>query len=237
MAERIEYDVLLVGAGVANLALAHRLVEITEKPLKIALLEKAKETGGHLLSGAVTNPRVIEKLPAMVPFETDTTRQGKIIPMTVKFEDSDFRVKVLETVREVSDSIDLVKARVIVSGGYGVGCPEGYETVRDLASVFSESAVGASRKAVDSGWIPYSHQVGQTGKTVRPKLYIALGISGAIQHRVGISNSEAIIAVNKDESAPIFQFANYGIVGDLFEIAPLLKQRFKEVMSKGMVNG
>ncbi len=151
--------------------------------------------------------------------------------MMWNFDESDFRVKVIETVREVSDSIDLVKAKIVVSGGFGLGEAEGFDVVRDLASVFDEAAVGSSRKAVDAGWIPYSHQVGQTGKTVRPELYIALGISGAIQHRVGMSNSATIIAVNKDETAPIFQFAHYGIVGDLYEVAPLLKEKFKQTMS------
>jgi electron transfer flavoprotein alpha subunit len=181
--------------------------------------------------GPWKNPQMATaRTGAMIPFKTDTTRTGNVIPMTVKFEDSDFRLTVIETVREISSDLDLLKAKVIVSGGFGLGGSEGFEVVRDLASAFSESAVGSSRKAVDSGWIPYSHQVGQTGKTVRPQLYIALGISGAIQHRVGMSNSATILAVNKDESAPIFQFAHYGIVGDLFEIAPLLKEQFKQAV-------
>ncbi|MGK7344980.1 MAG: electron transfer flavoprotein subunit alpha/FixB family protein [Candidatus Nitrospinota bacterium M3_3B_026] len=170
------------------------------------------------------------RVGVMVPNEPDTSREGKIIPIKVGFDESDFRVKVIETVHEVSAALDLTRAKVIVSGGFGLGGPEGFEAVRDLASIFEDSAVGASRKAVDAGWIPYAHQVGQTGKTVRPKLYIALGISGAIQHRVGMSNSETIIAVNKDETAPIFQFAHYGIVGDIYEIAPLLKERFQKTM-------
>jgi len=182
--------------------------------------------------GPWKNPQMATaRTGALIPFKTDTTRTGKIIPMKVKFEAGDFRVKVIETVREVSKSLDLVRAKVIVSGGFGLGGPEGFEVVRDLATIFKESAVGSSRKAVDSGWIPYSHQVGQTGKTVRPVLYIALGISGAIQHRVGMSNSSAIIAVNKDEKAPIFQFAHYGIVGDLYDVAPLLKAQFKKAMA------
>ncbi|MDH5478312.1 MAG: electron transfer flavoprotein subunit alpha/FixB family protein [Nitrospinota bacterium] len=182
--------------------------------------------------GPWKNPQMATaRTGALIPFPTDTTRTGDIIPIKVKFEDSDFRVKVIETVREVSDALDLIRAKVIVSGGFGLGGAEGFEVVKDLASAFKESAVGSSRKAVDSGWIPYSHQVGQTGKTVRPVLYIALGISGAIQHRVGMSNSGTIIAVNKDEKAPIFQFAHYGIVGDLYEIAPLLKEQFKKTMA------
>lgn len=183
--------------------------------------------------GPWKNPQMATaRTGALIPFKTDTTRTGKVTPVDVSFEESDFRVKVIETVREVSTDLDLLKAKVIVSGGFGLGGPEGFEVVRDLASAFNESAVGSSRKAVDAGWIPYAHQVGQTGKTVRPSLYIALGISGAIQHRVGMSNSATIIAVNKDETAPIFQFAHYGIVGDLFEVAPLLKEQFRQKMSR-----
>jgi len=181
--------------------------------------------------GPWKNPQMATaRTGALIPFKTDITRTGKIIPRQVSFEESDFRVKVIETVREVSKSLDLLKAKVIVSGGFGLGGADGFSVVRDLASVFKESAVGSSRKAVDAGWIPYAHQVGQTGKTVRPVMYIALGISGAIQHRVGMSNSGTIIAVNKDEKAPIFQFANYGIVGDLYDVAPLLKAQFKKAM-------
>ncbi len=182
--------------------------------------------------GPWKNPQMATaRAGAMVPSKPDTSRTGAIIPVKATFTESDFRVKVIQTVRDISKAVDLISAKVIVTGGAGVGGPEGFEVVRDLASVFADSAVGASRKTVDAGWIPYAHQVGQTGKTVRPKVYIALGVSGAIQHRVGMSNSDTIIAVNKDESAPIFQFADYGVVGDLFEIAPLLKKQFQKTMA------
>ena len=182
--------------------------------------------------GPWKNPQMATaRVGAMIPNEPDRSRTGEIIPVKVDFEQSDFRVKVAETIHEVSHAVDLTRAKVIVSGGFGLGGPEGFDVVRDLASIFVGSAVGASRKAVDAGWISYAHQVGQTGKTVRPKLYIALGISGAIQHRVGMGNSETIIAVNKDPSAPIFQFAHYGIVGDLYEVAPVLKKQFCEALS------
>ncbi|MBI5814649.1 MAG: electron transfer flavoprotein subunit alpha/FixB family protein [Nitrospinae bacterium] len=181
--------------------------------------------------GPWKNPQMATaRAGVMVPVGEDTTRTGKITAVPVSFEQSDFRVKVIETVRDMSKTVDLTKAKVIVSGGFGLGSADGFSVVSDLASAFKDSAVGSSRKAVDAGWIPYAHQVGQTGKSVRPELYIALGISGAIQHRVGMSNSHTIIAVNKDEKAPIFQFAHYGIVGDLYDVAPILKEQLSKAM-------
>jgi electron transfer flavoprotein alpha subunit len=123
--------------------------------------------------------------------------------------------------------VSLADADVVVAGGFGLGGPEGFDLLRDLAACFENSVVGASRKVVDAGWIPYQHQVGQTGKTVRPKVYIAVGISGAIQHRVGMNKSGLIIAINRDAESPIFQVAHHGIVGDYTQVIPEMIRQLK----------
>lgn len=143
---------------------------------------------------------------------------------------------VREIVRELQAGVDLTDADVIVSGGYGLGGPEGFELLRELAACFENGVVGASRKCVDSGWIPYQHQIGQTGKTVRPKVYIACGISGAIQHRVGMNKANLIIAINKDADAPIFQVAHQGIVGDINQVVPEMIRQLKASKAAGGIN-
>jgi electron transfer flavoprotein alpha subunit len=159
----------------------------------------------------------------------DPDRKGEIIP--VSGENLPCRTKVLETVKEAFECmVNLQDAEVIVSGGRGLGDPKGFDLIREVASLLN-GAVGASRAAVDEGWIPYRHQVGQTGKTVCPKIYIACGISGAVQHLVGMQSSDIIIAINKNPEAPIFNVATYGIVGDLYEVIPLLIKKIKEVKS------
>lgn len=181
--------------------------------------------------GPWKNPQMATVRPGiMVPLNPDHSKKGEIKEISVNLKDEDFRVELIEIVHEINKSVNLTEADVIVSGGFGLGKADGFDLIKELANCFENSAVGASRKVVDLSWIPYQHQVGQTGKTVRPKVYIACGISGAIQHRVGMSKSGLIIAINKDPDAPIFKFAHHGIVGDLYQIIPELIKHFK---SKG----
>lgn len=161
----------------------------------------------------------------------DSAKKGEIKTVEVKPEECESGIEVLESVTEAAGEVKLTEADVIVSGGRGMKGPEQFSIIKDLADVLG-GAMGASRAAVDAGWIPYKHQVGQTGKTVKPRVYIACGISGAIQHLIGMQTSDVIIAVNKDAEAPIVKLANYSLIGDLFEIVPLLTEKFKEKLGQ-----
>ena len=167
----------------------------------------------HRPQMSTVRPGVMSKL------EADSNKKGKVINLDIAFNDGDIRTKVLEIVKNIEEKVSLTDAEVIVSGGMGLGNAEGFTLLKELADKLG-GTVAASRAAVDASWIDKSYQVGQTGTTVKPKIYFACGISGAIQHIAGMQNSDYIVAINKSEIAPIFEVADYGIVGDLYKVIP-----------------
>lgn len=187
--------------------------------------------GGNLMATIMCpghRPQMGTVRPGVFKMAEPSDRKAEVIKEDISVPSEDIRTQVIELIRELdAETVDLEGAQIIVSGGRGVKGPEGFEPIRALADALG-GTVGASRAAVDSGWIPHAHQVGQTGKTVGPKLYIACGISGAIQHLAGMSSSDRIIAINKDPDAPIFGVADYGVVGDLFEVLPVLTDAIKK---------
>ena len=190
--------------------------------------------GGHLMASIIC-PRFRPAMATVRPgvmklaqYDDEKAARVEIIRPQISVSETDIETKVLEVVKSTRELMDLTGADVVVSVGRGIGknVEKGITLAEELAEVLG-GVVGGSRVAIDSGWLPADHQVGQTGKTVHPKIYIALGISGAIQHKAGMQDSENIIAVNKNETAPIFEVADYGICGDLFQVVPLMIESFK----------
>lgn len=197
---------------------------------KRILLQTRPAFGGNLMATIICpnhRPQMSTVRPkVMKTLDEDLTRTGEIIRPEIVIPD-DIKIKVLDIVSTLSEKVNLTEADIIVSGGRGMGDPKNFALIEELAKVLG-GAVGASRATVDAGWIEYSHQVGQTGKTVGPKVYFACGISGAVQHLAGMSSADTIIAINKNPDAPIFKIATFGIVGDVLEVLPLLISEFKK---------
>lgn len=201
---------------------------ITAKIENGALLVKRPIYAGKALADvrAKAFPVIVSMRPNIIAPVDASQAPAPIEAITVPLKEP--RARVIEAVQKKKEKVDLGEASIVVSGGRGVKGPEGFAPLQELADTLG-GALGASRAAVDAGWIDYTHQVGQTGKTVSPKLYLAAGISGAIQHLAGMSSSKVIVAINKDPDAPIFKIADYGIVGDLFDVVPVLSAEAKKV--------
>jgi electron transfer flavoprotein alpha subunit len=177
-------------------------------------------------------PQLATLRPNVFPLVEWVERSGEVVKKELSIPEDQLKGQVVEVVREKGEELDVSEADVIISGGRGMKGAENFALLKELSTIIPRSAVGASRSAVDAGWIGHQHQVGQTGKTVSPNLYFAVGISGAIQHLAGMSSSKCIVAVNKDPEAPIFKVADYGILGDLFQVIPCLKKELKKALSE-----
>jgi len=236
-------EIVLIGATTIGRDLGPRLAgrlytgltadctKLEIDPERKIILQTRPAFGGNVMATIITpnhRPQMSTVRPGVMKKATpDYDRKGEVEKVAVKLQASDIKTQVKEVVKAMKQTVNLIEADIIVSGGRGVGGPEGFETIKLLADALG-GVVGSSRACVDAGWISSDHQVGQTGKTVRPKLYIACGISGAIQHLAGMQNSDCIIAINKNADAPIFGVATYGIVGDLFKVIPLLVEEIKK---------
>ncbi len=245
--EAFRPSIFLLGATTIGRDLGPRLSARLETGLtadctKLEISEDTKELmmtrpafGGNLMATIMCTehrPQMSTVRPGvMQKRDRDDSRKGTVIPFEPKIDTSKIKVKLLENVKENKGAIDITEAKVLVSGGRGVGNAAGFEKLQELADVL-EAQVSSSRAMVDAGIMPHDRQVGQTGKTVRPDLYIACGISGAIQHLAGMEESDFIIAVNKDKFAPIFKVADVGIVGDVNKVIPLLTERLKREIAK-----
>jgi electron transfer flavoprotein alpha subunit len=196
---------------------------------KYKLMQIRPAFGGNIIATIVNtwdDPQMVTVREGVMKLgEADTSRKGELVKVPVELDAADTVVQVIERVR-AEKKVDLQGAQIIVAGGYGVGSKENFKLIRDLADAIG-GEVAASRAAVDAGWIDHDYQVGQTGVTVRPRLYIACGISGSIQHCAGMSESKKIIAINTDPEAPIFSCADYKIVGDLNQVIPMMIKAFK----------
>ncbi len=245
--KRYKPEILLFGATVIGRDFASIVATTLETGLtadctrldineETRLLEASRPAmGGNIMATIIckkerpqmasVRPKVMKTLKPVIG------RKGEVIEEIVSIEENNLRTKVIEVVQEIGEELRLVDADIIVSGGKGLQDENGFQIIKDLAKVLG-AAVGASRAAVEAGWISHDHQVGQTGTTVAPKLYFAIGISGAIQHIVGMENSEVVVAINKDPNAKIFDSCTYGIVGDAFEIVPIFTEEFKKLLQK-----
>ncbi len=215
-------------AALLDVGMASDCIDLDVEGGAVRALRPIYAGKARILVRSKGTPFVASLRPNVFPIEETGGGAPAVETFTAGLSEGDLKDRVKEVLAAAGGKIPLTEAKVIVSGGRGMKGPENFKILEELAQAFGpEAAVGASRSAVDEGWRPHSDQVGQTGKTVSPQLYIACGISGAIQHLAGMSSSKVIVAINKDPDAPIFKVADYGIVGDLFEVVPVLTEQVK----------
>ncbi len=237
-------EIILIGATHIGRDLAPRIasrlntgltadctqLEIDEEDGKI--MQTRPAFGGNIMATIIcpdNRPQMSTVRPGVMDKAVkDESQKAELVKLNVKLAASDIRTKVLEIVKSAGEKVSLTDANVIVTGGKGLGNPEGFKLIQELADKLG-GVVGSSRAAVDAGWIDRAHQVGQTGTTVKPNLYVACGVSGAIQHLAGMKESDIIVAINIDEDAPIFKVADYGIVGDLYKVIPEMLEAIESI--------
>ncbi|MBZ4654463.1 MAG: electron transfer flavoprotein alpha subunit apoprotein [Peptococcaceae bacterium] len=252
LVEKYKPEIFLLGATTLGRDLSGRVATLlstgltadctqlsVEKDSRL-LLQTRPAFGGNIMATIVCKnhrPQMATVRPRVMPMpQRDPERKGEIIQEKSLVTENEVKTKVVELICEGGSAVYLDKADIIVAGGRGVGSKENFAYLQELADVLG-GTLGASRAAVEAGWLPVAHQVGQTGTTVRPKVYFAIGISGAIQHLVGMQTSDVIVAINKDPEAPIFKVATYGIVGDLFTIVPKLTEAFRQKIAGKAAEG
>ncbi|MEN3038122.1 MAG: electron transfer flavoprotein subunit alpha/FixB family protein [Candidatus Kryptonium sp.] len=241
--QKIEADYLFMSATAMGKELAPRVAGKINAGFAVDCTDLKVENGEVIATRPVyagkafikvrinSDKQIFTLRPNVFPVGEKDAKLASLEKIEINLNDEDFKVVAFEAIAATQGKIDVTEADIIVAGGRGLKAPENFKLIEELADVLG-AAVGASRAVVDAGWRPHDEQVGQTGKTVSPKLYIAVGISGAIQHLAGMSSSKVIVAINKDKDAPIFQVADYGIVGDLFEVVPALIKELKKVLGK-----
>ncbi|MCP4577696.1 MAG: electron transfer flavoprotein subunit alpha [Deltaproteobacteria bacterium] len=244
---RFKPNILLMGATHIGRDLAPRVsrrvavgltadcTELTIDPDEKILLQTRPAFGGNIMAtiaNRYSRPQMATVRPGVMELKDQPEKKGDIIRETFSISEVDIKTRILEIVREAEKTGDLSKAKIIVAGGRGVGDLQGFKVLENLAEILGGQVAG-TRVAVEEGWVPADRQVGQTGQSVRPELYIACGISGAIQHRAGIVNARYIVAINRDAGAPIFQVADWGIVGDLHDLVP---EMIRQLQNEGGMN-